>query len=500
MNYLKFINRQLLTIATLTTLLVGLPTHANQSSTAAQKTSNQPQSYPALSTDSIIDSIDKLGELDFRPPQSQYFQTDNGIPVVFTPLTQMPMVDISVHFFAGSAYDEPSSQGVANMVATMLTQGTTTLSEDEFVAKKERLGSQITTSVSKDGFLVSLRSLSDAPTLAQSTSLFADMLTNPAFDTAVLARNKDRLLTSLKQQNQNPAYRAMVAFDQALYGSHGYGQLSTGNESTLATITPKMLMAFKEKYLNANNAVLIITGDMSLETAKKTANELGRQLPKGQSYRNTLPEATPPKVRHIHLDHESTQTQIIIGQMVDKLATDDASRQVASDFALGNSILAGSDFNARLMQAIREQKGYTYGIYGDIKQLQAAGSYAVSFSTDGDKAADAIFDTMDIIKNTLKDGVTQDELSLMYLGKKNGFANGFSSNASIHKIISKLTSDNYPRDHIATVIDRLDKASVDSVNAALAATIKPDEFIIITVGKSKPDLSKLFKNTNNSSQ
>ena len=60
-----------------------------------------------------------------------------------------------------------------------------------------------------------------------------------------------------------------------------------------------------------------------------------------------------------------------------------------------------------------------------MERLRAGGNYVVEFSTDGDKAADAILETLHIINESLNEGITQEELELVRLGNKNGFANIF---------------------------------------------------------------------------
>lgn len=464
--------------------------HANQAhQTALTDTSL------TLASDSIIDSINQLGDLDFQPPSSQRFHTDDGVAVVFTPLHQLPIVDVSINFYAGSAADEiirDDGFGIANMTATMLTQGAGVLDEEAFIAEKEMLGIELGSGITKDSLSLSMRSLSDPATLQNGTQLLTQVLSAPRFDTAVLERNKTRLITSLKQSKQNPAYVASLAYTHALYGDHPYGHASTGDEQSVAALTRDDLQAFQKKFLTKDNVQIIITGDLSADGAKQLANQIAHSLPSGKSYQGTISEPTKPAARHIHIDHDSSQTQIIIGHLAPKDDSSSQARQAFSDLSLGNEILAGSDFNARLMNTIREQKGYTYGIYGGVERLQAAGSYAIRFSTQGDKARDAIKDTLDIITDTLNNGVTTDELELVRLGNKNSFPDIFSSNASIHKTISGLAFIGYPDDHLATRLQRLDNATLDSVNRALKDTIHPSDFIIITVGKIKPDLSDII--------
>ena len=55
-----------------------------------------------------------------------------------------------------------------------------------------------------------------------------------------------------------------------------------------------------------------------------------------------------------------------------------------------------------------------------------------------------------------------------------------------------LNKENLPDSYVSGFLSRLDNVTVASVNHALKSQIRPDEFIIVTVGKQKPDLSDLF--------
>ncbi|MBN6743461.1 insulinase family protein, partial [Acidithiobacillus sp. MC6.1] len=77
-------------------------------------------------------------------------------------------------------------------------------------------------------------------------------LANLDFDEKVLERNKQRLMVSLKQQKQNPAYVAGLAYHQAVYGDHPYASAVTGDEKTLDVMSRNDLISFWRTFINAN--------------------------------------------------------------------------------------------------------------------------------------------------------------------------------------------------------------------------------------------------------
>ena len=83
-----------------------------------------------------LDSLENIKQAEFHLPNFERFQATGNVPVIFTKLDDLPMVDISVEFRAGSAHDDkirPDAQGIANMTATLLTKGTKTLDEEAFL-------------------------------------------------------------------------------------------------------------------------------------------------------------------------------------------------------------------------------------------------------------------------------------------------------------------------------------------------------------------------------
>lgn len=145
------------------------------------------------------------------------------------------------------------------------------------------------------------------------------------------------------------------------------------------------------------------------------------------------------------------------------------------------------------MKEIRDKHGYTYGITGAMNFFDERGYYRISFSTQSDKAKEAIIKTLKVIENTRKNGIKDSEFNLERTSRKYAYPMSLATNTAIHNKASELNYDNLPDSHITDYLVRLDRATPEAVNQSLNTYIRPDEFIIVTVGKQKPDLSSLFK-------
>ncbi|WAI87648.1 putative zinc protease [Psychrobacter sp. SC65A.3] len=438
---------------------------------------------------SKLTSLDNAKPLKVTVPKIQQFKTKAGVPVLFVPTTALPIVDIDLRFNAGSARDGSISStgfGIANMTATMLEQGSKRLDENEFTRAVETLGINLGSSAYKDMFTVSLRSLSDDKHLLPAIDLMTQMLIEPSFNEQILARNKARLLVGLQQQKQDPSSLASLAFDKALYGSHPYAHPSVGTLETVPNITRQQLIDFKNRYLVAANASLSMTGNLTLAQAKKLAENITAGLPTGQAA-PILPEPKLlTKSQHIHIPFPSTQTTVLMGQLGDKRATDPQAQQKQTNFAVGNEVLAGGDFNARLMTEIRQNLGYTYGISGSMSPMLTRGPYQIGFSTRNDKARAAIDASLDVINNTLKNGITSTEMKLTTDNLKNSFPMGFASNAGINGLLGMMNFYQLPTSYLSNYVNRIEQVKLAEVNQTLRDTLKPDDFLIVTVGEVNP--------------
>ena len=473
-------------------ILLGLTTLTAQANTTGAE---EYRGSSAVDTSAPIAALSKLTSLDDdKPltvtiPKIQQFKTKAGVPVRFVQTTALPIVDIDLRFNAGSARDGSISStgfGIANMTATMLTQGSKRLDENEFTRAVETLGINLNSSAYKDMFIVSLRSLSDDKHLLPAVDLMTQMLSEPAFDDSILARNKARLLVGLQQQKQDPNSLASIAFSEALYGEHPYAHPSAGTLESVPTIEKQQLIDFKNRYLVAANASVAITGNLTLEQAKKLAEDITSKLPKGQPA-TELPEPKPlSQAKHIHIPFPSTQTTVLMGQLGDKRATDPQSQQKQTNFAVGNEVLAGGDFNARLMTEIRQNLGYTYGISGSMNPMLARGPYQIGFSTRNDKARAAIDASLDVINDTLEKGITSTEMRLTTDNLKNSFPMGFASNAGINGLLGMMNFYQLPNSYLTDYVKRVDQVKLSEVNQTMQDTLKPDDFLIVTVGQEDP--------------
>ncbi len=438
-------------------------------------------------------------------PSITHWTASSGARVYFVPIDSLPMIDIQVDFAAGAAFDPPQKLGVAAFTQGLLDAGVDTkahtktqqsisvLSENAIAEAFADLGAEISGSVNKDRSSLSLRSLSNAEQKKPAIALLAALLAAPSYPEKSLAREKARLIESLKEAATRPESIASHAFSQALYGNHPYGQLAT--PETIARITRADLVQFHRQFYNAKLAIVTIVGNVSQEEASSIAEELTQNLPR--NLLSSLPKSADensfkiPAVlnvptslktdvktaREIKIAHPASQAHISLGQASLKRGDPDF-------FALitGNYILGGGGFMSRLMHEVREKRGLVYGISSGFAPMREAGVFSIVLQTKKSQAAEAILLTKEVLADFLKNGVTEEELTAAKENLRGSFPLRIDSNAKILANVANIAFYDLPLNYLETYQDNIQKVTAKEIAESFARHVDLEQLITVIVG------------------
>ena len=73
----------------------------------------------------------------------QHWQTSTGADVYYVENHDLPIIDLSVSFAAGSARDEPSKAGLASVTRYMMTLGAGGLTDEDISKRMADVGAQL---------------------------------------------------------------------------------------------------------------------------------------------------------------------------------------------------------------------------------------------------------------------------------------------------------------------------------------------------------------------
>ncbi|MFT3742333.1 MAG: pitrilysin family protein [Gammaproteobacteria bacterium] len=407
----------------------------------------------------------------------QHWQTAQHVPVYFVASHGLPMVDIQVLFQAGSVRDG-DKPGLAQFTNAMLDEGTTRLTVDEIAARFDDVGAVFSNHAERDQATVALRSLIDPQYFDSALSTFNEVLTQPIFPKSNFERLKKQMLVSLNQNEQDPVALAKKTFMGTLYGNLPYNHPALGTIAGVNSITLEDIKAFYHRYYNASNAIVVMVGDMSTEQAHHIAEQITQSLPKGQPADPlVMAKSAIDSSQSQHVYFPAEQTTVLMG-------TVGITPQDPDYFPLmlGNYTLGGSGLVSRLFHQVREEHGLVYQIVSQLVPLAAQGPFFVFLQTRNAEAQRAIQMTQRIVQDFIEQGPSQAELDAAKKYTIGSFPLNLASNADILNQVAYIAFYGLPLDYLDTFRDKVNAVTVEEIKTALLKRLRPEEFLIVTVG------------------
>src|SRR5438128_585182 len=196
-----------------------------------------------------------LSPVRFPPFKEATF--GSGLQLVLVEHHEQPVVSVSLSFRAGGIYDPPGKEGLAELVAELLTKGTASRSAEQLAATIEGVGGSLSASASEDFLTVSADALSDQ--LALVFDLLGDVTQHAAFPESELALARTRALSALALSLSQPASVAARIFGKEIYGPNPYGRSATRESYT--AVTRDDITQFAAERLRPSGALLVVAGD-----------------------------------------------------------------------------------------------------------------------------------------------------------------------------------------------------------------------------------------------
>lgn len=413
----------------------------------------------------------------------------NGLTVLILERHELPTVSVSLQISGSGALFDPAGQhGLASVTAAMLREGTKTRNSKQFAEEADRLGANIFANASFGSAATILSASGLSENFDDWFALLADALLNPAFPPEELNKLKQRQLAGLRQQRTQPNFLATERFDSAVYGSHPAGVTSATPESIQA-LTPEGLSKWKLERYAPQNAILGIAGDVS---AKDLIPKLTKWLAGWQ--KNDAKEVLPPNA------HPATERKIYLVDRPGSVQTTLAMGNIAVDrrdpdyipLVVLNQVF-GAGPASRLFMNIREEKGYTYGVYSRLTALLYAGPWNAGGDLRSEVTEPAMNEFIKEINRIRDEKVPDGELDDARRSVVAGFALSLEQPAQLlnYAIVRRIYG--FPADYWDTYPAKIAAVTADDVQRVARKYFDPATMQIVAVGdasKIKPAMEK----------
>ncbi|MEZ4828294.1 MAG: pitrilysin family protein [Bacteroidia bacterium] len=338
-------------------------------------------------------------------PSYHQHTLSNGIPVYVMPFGTLDIVEIQAVFKAGQAYQ--AKAGLAGFTARNMPEGTRSYSSLALAQTLDSFGAWLNHDADDECVSFSLATLTRH--LPNTLPLLSEVITAPLFPESEFDKMKERTLQQMHVNAQKTSFIARRNFDELLFGkAHPYG-MNFGEEE-LAQLTLPEIIQYHQDYFYPGNFALIATGRFDENTViaqlEENFGKLTLQPALSETSRAAVPAPEAPSGLFV-FEKKGMQATLRLGYRTFPFShPDHYPMQVV------NTILGGY-FGSRLMKKIREEKGYTYGIYSGW----AGNKYDGYFVVQGDVGKEYIKPTIEEVKSEMsrliQEGVSEDELQLV---------------------------------------------------------------------------------------
>jgi zinc protease len=447
--------------------------------------------YPEQSGRAVSSTLDRtvipaLGvDREFIVPSVHSRQLENGLNVLVVDRHELPKVSVVLATRAGSISDPPDKMGVAQLAIRTIDRGTTSMDSIEIEEAFGDLGTALHGLAARELSYLSFDVLTT--NLAQALSILSDVVLRPTFPGSEFERERDLHMDSLKQESNNPNAIAARVRPMLVFGrSHVYGRPARGVAATVGSVTRKDLIRFHKTYWKPNDSALVFTGDITVDEAMRMAKKHFGSWIKGRVPAVEIPQPEPVGRGAIYLVDRQDAAQTVISQILS------GPGRTTEDYYLLKLADAvwGGGFMTRLNLNLREDKGYTYGVFSNLALFSRSGMWFASGSVETTKTVEAVVEFVKELKNLSGEmPISTQELAEAKANRLRGFAQQFESLGRVAGQVTELWSHGLPMSDLQREATELTKATVDLVNVSARRYANPANAMLLLVG----DLSKIEK-------
>jgi zinc protease len=331
----------------------------------------------------------------------QKFEFPNGLRLLVKEDHRLPFVEFRAVFRGGVLAETEEKNGLTQLVARMLLQGTQTRSAEQIASEIESIGGSIDTFGGNNSFGVNAEVLS--ADFQIGLDLVADVLLHPTFPAAAFERERQIQLAGIRAQKDQMLQSAARAMRRALFGPEGYGLDALGNEESLRALAVSDLESYHARLTVPNNSVLAVFGDVDAELVRRAVEKALGAWQSGEAFEPKEPAQPLKEIKRATETRDKTQAVLLVGFPGSHLKDEDR-------FALELLQEACSDLGSRLFLRIRENLGLAYYVGAQNFLGLVPGYFAFYVGTAPEKVELVERELLREAELLRTDGLTSEEL------------------------------------------------------------------------------------------
>lgn len=420
---------------------------------------------------------------------------DNGLTVIARANHTTPAVSLLIGVRAGAYADPAEREGTAALCARVIDRGTVTRPAEVIADDLDGRGASLSVVTGRHQMAISATCLSDDFGLV--LALAADIARHPAFPEAEVTTRRADLITSIRQDEDNPAPMAVDAFAKALYGSHPYGRKVRGSVASVAGIRRQDLVRFYQKGFQPRAITVVVVGDIAEEAAVAAIAKAfgdwssGGDTPSGLPgppsggdnpsglFAPEVPDAVAPAER-----------RLVTVPMMNKAQADLAygfvgirrSHPNYTAFSVMNNALGQYAIGGRLGDSIRERQGMAYYVFSSLDASLGAGPFTIRAGVSADNVERAIASIDAELAAVVQAGFTAQEVDESKSYLVGSLPRQLETNAAIASFLLNADFFDLGLDYDERVPGLVRAVTLDAANEAARQLLDPSRATIAVAG------------------
>lgn len=413
-------------------------------------------------------------------------QLTNGLRIFGIESNEVPLVQFELVIDGGLLLEDPNKVGVSNLMARMMTQGTSKKTPEQLEEAIEQLGASINIVAGSEDIRIRVNTL--ARNYKATLALLEEILLQPRWDAKEFQLLKESIISQIRQQEANPNAIAQNNYNQLIFGKENIRSKNIlGTIETINAITLEDLKAFYSKSVSPSVTRMNVVGVLGKTAITTSLAGLAKNWKAKAVTIPVIAMPTAPEKSQVYLYDVPNAKQSVIRFGYPALAATDKDYYPA---VVMNYILGGGGFASQLTQQLREGKGYTYGIGSGFTGTKTAGPFTISSSVRTNVTLESAQLIKDILRNYGKNFSEKDlETTKSFLIKSN--ARAFETAGSKLGLLENISKYGWKPGYIKereTIVNNMTVAQIRDLSQKY---LNADKMIWLIVGDAKTQLSRL---------
>ena len=412
-------------------------------------------------------------------PKVTELRLENGMTVWLAPTPGFPKIAFALAIRGGYSGDPKDRPGLADLLASTVTQGASGQSAKQIAESIAAAGGDLSGDATPDGIYITTSVLAEHAGAA--LRLLSDIASSATFADQEVEIAKSNAAAALEANEAEPGFLGRRALYRAMFGDHPYGIIAPTQDSIKQT-TPAELRAEYARRFRPDRALLVATGDFDAADLERTIrSDFG---PWRAASTAPPAEAAPPAystsrtVVYVARPN-SVQTALYLGTV--------AANEAQPDYAAAEvaNAMYGGMFGSRLIDNIREDKGYTYSPGSRLVSRSQAGILATRADVRN-PVTGASFNEISYELNRMATTTPEDaeiEHARRYL--LGSIAIRLQARSSVARSLANLWISSLPPAELGALTEKISKVTAADVQAAGRRYFPASRMTVVAVGDEK---------------